>query len=147
MKLDIYSLQEPTGIQDSTALGYTGNRSDETPDIGTIQFSNSGSDYTGSEVAKHVNNYNSYLITQGVTPIESRLITKDELIGLGCSEYDNSCSEAPSWVYATSYWSGSAYASYFVWRVFSSTGFSYSHYIIGSNFGVRPVITISRDYL
>ena len=146
----ITSLSSPTGIQDSTAIGGQGDSEGNPigfPWIGVTAFSNTDSTYSGSIVEGYVNSYNSYLITQGVTPIEARLITKDELIGLGCSEDDDSCSAAPSWVYATSYWSGSAYASNIVWYVISSAGFSYEKSHIDNTCGVRPVIKITKDLI
>ena len=145
---NVTPLASPTGIQDNTAKGYVDG---EFPFIGTTAFSSSTqkgtnySDYSGSIVEGYVNNYNSYLITQGDTPIEARLITKDELIGLGCSEDGWICSEAPSWVYATSYWSGSADDTDFVWGVYSSASFGSSTYNFDDYFGVRPVISISRS--
>ena len=136
--------EEATGKQDSTMLGYV---SGQIIRKGITAFSNTSSTYEGSIVEGYVNSYNSYLITQGVTPLEARLITKDELIGLGCSEDDYSCREAPSWVYATSYWSGSAYGTNYVWRVYSSTPFDRTNYTNDHSFGVRPVITISRSLI
>ena len=153
---NVTPLASPTGIQDKTAKGYDWDNENGVeifPFIGTTAFSSDSqkgtnySDYSGSIVEGYVNNYNSYLITQGVTPIEARLITKDELIGLGCSEDDYSCSAAPSWVYATSYWSGSAYGTCDVWNVDSYAGFGNFIYGSGSGFGVRPVITISRSLI
>ena len=147
---NITPLTNPTGIQDNTAKGFDNGSG---PRIGTIAFSSDSqkgtnySDYSGSIVEGYVNSYNSYLITQGVTPIEARLITKDELIGLGCIEDDYSCSEAPSWVYATSYWSGSAFSTSDVWIVDSYDNFGENLYYDDYFFGVRPVIIISRDYL
>ena len=152
---NVTPLASPTGIQDKTAKGCdwdNENGVEVFPFIGTTAFSSASqkgtnySDYSGSIVEGYVNNYNSYLITQGVTPIEARLITKDELIGLGCSEDDYICSSAPSWVYATSYWSGSADDPFIVWYVTSDTGFGDYSYNDVYNFGVRPVITISKDY-
>ena len=148
----ITSLESPTGIQDKTAKG---NVHGATEWYGTTAFSSNSqkgtnySDYSGSIVEGYVNNYNSYLITQGVTPIEARLITNDELIGLGCSEDDLRCSEAPSWVYATSYWSGSAYSTSEVWFVgsYSYVCFDYDYHFTDADFGVRPVITISRSLI
>ena len=148
-------LVNPTGKQSSAARGLEVNEEGPVnfPWIGTTSFSSDSqkgtnySDYSGSIVEGYVNNYNSYLITQGVTPIEARLITKDELIGLGCSKDDYSCSEASSWVYATSYWSGSPIPTDHVWAVYSRGDFIYGYYIDDFIYGVRPVITISRDYL
>ena len=138
---------EATGIQDESAKGYIvdNNHMEKLPFVGTTAFSNNNSIYSGSIVEEYVNNYNSYLITQGVTPIEARLITKDELIRLGCSADDYMCDAAPNWVYSTSYWSESAYDSKYVWIVTSDLYFEYSSYNDETNFGVRPVIELSVD--
>ena len=152
----VIPLSNPTGIQDKIAKGFdwdNENIVEVFPFIGTTAFSSDSqkgtnySDYSGSIAEGYVNSYNSYLVTQGVIPIEARLITKDELINLGCSEDDWNCSAAPSWVYATSYWSVSAIYSYYVWSVDSRGDFCYYDYDYDDVFGVRPVITISRDYL
>ena len=148
--MNVTPLASPTGIQDKTAIG--GQTDSEGniigfPWIGVTTFSNTDSTYSGSIVGGYVNNYNSYLITQGVTPIEVCLITYEELESLGCSKDNKSCSEAPDWVYAASYWSGSAADSHDVWRVASNAYFNDNTYKNDTTFGVRPVITISRDYL
>ena len=146
----ITSLASPTGIQDSTAIGgQVDSEGNPTgfPWIGITAFSNTDSTYSVSVVEGYVNSYNSYLVTQGVTPLEARLITKDELINLGCSEDDGSCSSAPSWVYATSYWSGSAIYTDRVWYVIRDLGFSYGYCNYVGLFGVRPVITITKDLI
>ena len=134
---------EATGKQDSTMIGYG-----TTPRKGTTKFSNTDTTYEGSIVEGYVNNYKTILEEDyGVTPTEARLITKEELEGLGCSVDDRSCSSAPSWVYTTSYWSGSAYDTNFVWCVISSGDFDFNYYNFGNFFGVRPVITISRSLI
>ena len=144
---------EATGKQDSTMLGYG-----TTPRKGTTNFSNTNywqssvNSYpsyvcdSNSVLYSYVENYKTYLSTLGVTPSEARLITKEELETLGCSSSSYSCSRAPSWVYATSYWSGSALDSDNVWFVFSNGGFNGSYYSINDIFGCRPVIVISKDY-
>ena len=144
---------EATGKQDSTMIGYG-----TTPRKGTTAFSNTNywsstvSSYpayvydSNSTLYNYVENYKTYLSTLGVTPSEARLITKEELETLGCSSSEKSCSGEPSWVYATSYWSGSASGPDRVWYVESDGdfhNFTCSNY---TNFGVRPVITISKDY-
>ena len=153
---NVTPLASPTGIQDEDARGgvWDDKNAPIFPFIGTTAFSSDSqkgtnySDYSGSIVEGYVNSYNNYLITQGVTPIESRLITYEELESLGCSGDDMSCSDAPEWVYATSYWSGSADDTYHVWCVYNVTYFNdYNYYYYDSDFGVRPVITISRNYL
>ena len=147
---NVTPLANPTGIQDKTAKGY---KEGEYKFIGTTPFSSDSqkgayySAYSGSIVEGYVNNYNSYLITQGVIPIEARLITKDELVSLGCSETNHNCDGTPAWVYSTSYWSGSMYAASTAWSVYNLGSFADSRYDSNYTLGVRPVITISRDYL
>ncbi len=146
--------EEATGKQDSIMLGYI---SSGKPYKGTTKFSNTNywsstvSSYpayvydSNSILYSYVENYKTYLSTLGVTPTEARLITYEELTSLGCS--GSSCKNAPSWVYATSYWSGSARSSNTVWRANSRGSFGYSDISDDFNCGCRPVITISRDYL
>ena len=91
-------------------------------------------------------NYKTYLKnTLGKTSVDARLITHEELIGLGCSWNDSSCKFAPSWVRATPYWTASADYYYNVWGVSFNgkfEGFSFSQ---SGGFGLRPVITISKS--
>ena len=147
---------EATGKQDSNMLGLVDSGQ---PYKGTTMFSKT--DYWRSTVTagsypayvydsnsllySYVENYKTYLSTLGATPSEARLITYEELTALGCSS--SSSTSAPSWVYATSYWSGSAGSYNSVWRV-SSKGSSFFNGSYNSNngFGVRPVIVISQDY-
>ena len=142
----VVPLVNPTGIQNKDARGYV---ADEYPFIGTTAFSDSrsGSVYSGSIVEGYVNNYNDYLITKGVNTIDYRLITYDELISLGCSGDDGSCSDAPSWIYSISYWTSTAIDSRYVWFVHYDSKFLGSICFDDCDFGVRPVITISRNYL
>ena len=147
---------EATGIQNSTMLGYV---SGQTIRKGTTKFSNTNywsstlSSYptyvydSNSTLYSYVENYKTYLSTLGVTPTEARLITKEELEGLGCIVSSNSCSSAPSWVYETSYWSGSADSSLGVWYVNSDGIFRSSIYSNIDFRGCRPVITISRSLI
>ena len=146
--------EEATGKQDSTMIGYG-----TTPRKGTIKFSDTNywsstvSSYTAyvydsnSTLYSYVENYKIYLSTLGVTPTEARLITKEELEGLGCSGSSYSCSGVPSWVYATSYWSGSAINNISVWTVYSHGDFNIRTCSTDNRFGCRPVITISRSLI
>ena len=147
---------EATGIQDSNMLGFV---SGQTIRKGTTMFSNTNywsstvSSYptyvydSNSTLYSYVENYKTYLSTLGVTPTEARLITKEELEGLGCIVSSNSCSSAPSWVYSTTYWSGSAYSSNYVGIVSSNGDFRSDNYSFSNNHGCRPVITISRSLI
>ena len=145
---------EATGIQDSTMIGIASGQSIRK---GTIPFSynrywlSTVSSYpayvydSNSTLYSYVENYKTYLSTLGVTPSEARLITKEELESLGCS--GSSCSKAPSWVYATSYWSGSANSSNGVWYVNSYGRFDSGGYSNDNGYGCRPVIVIDRTLL
>ena len=146
--------EEATGKQDLNMIGYS---SKGKPYKGTTKFSNTN--YWSSTVSSYpsyvynensllysyVENYKTYLSTLGVTPIEARLITYEELTDLRCS--GTKCTSAPSWVYATTYWSGSASSSSYVWRVGSSGSFGSLSYSDSISFGCRPVITISRSLI
>ena len=143
--LVVTPLSSPTGIQDEETISemsvVNGNPTD-VPLIGATAFSNIDSTYLGSIVEGYVNNYASYLEGLGVNIKEARLITKEELENLGCSGYDHSCSEAPDWVYDTSYWTQSVVDSYDVWFVNFDSGFGFCMYNYDSGLGVRPVIEI-----
>ena len=150
-------LENPTGRQNSKALGYFEGYSVEEPILGNIGFSST--DYWSSTVSSYpahvynsssnlytyVENYKSYLEGLGVDVNYVSLITIEELEGLGCVRSNYSCSAAPEWIYSTSYWSGSAYSSTGVWGVNSDSVFINSYYASDYNRGVRPVIVISKS--
>ena len=145
---------EATGKQDSNMLGFV---SGQTIRKGTTKFSNTNywsstvSSYpayvydSNSTLYSYVENYKTYLSTLGVTPSEARLITKEELETLGCS--GSSCKTAPSWVYATTYWSGSADSSSDVLGVYCNGDFDSLGCSRGISRGCRPVIVIPRNLI
>jgi len=145
---NVTPLSNPTGLQDPTAKGW--NSIDEANGkwYGTTAFSTSSSAYEGSIVEGYVNDYKTELIKLGAKEtIQARLITHDELTNentFNCSEY-RTCPDTYSWVYTTSYWSGSPYdgSDVSVWYVISSGYFRSVHYSSGLDVGVRPVIIIS----
>ena len=134
----IETLTNATGIQDSDAKGAF---IDSTTWIGTTAFSNTSSTYSGSIVEGYVNSYKTYLANIGADISSARLITKAELETLGCSS-DSSCDDAPSWVYLTSYWSGTANDPNYVWAVSSAAEFTDCDHDNDNKIGVRPVIEI-----
>ena len=150
-------IANPTGLQSSDAIGV---RVDENgmpahlPWIGTVAFATEDkhgtnySDYSGSLIETYVNDYEVAIEAMGVDVESARLITKDELVNtFGCNESENTCTgSAYPWIYATTYWSGSAGANHYVWFVICNGSFvtSYSGaHAYGA--GVRPVITISKS--
>ncbi len=72
-----------------------------------------------------------------------RLITGDELKGLGCKvPY---CTGAPAYIYSTSYWS-SPYSSSSAWRVVAGgKTFGQNPVETKNAYGVRPVIELSKS--
>ena len=93
-----------------------------------------------------VQNYKTYLKnTLGKTSIDVRLITYEELISLGCNKNTYRCTSAPSWVYSTSYWTASANSHTYVRFVGSSDYFASAPFDNSGNYGLRPVITISKS--
>ena len=159
-------LSNSTGIQDSTARGGV---MDSTTWVGTIAYSltnyfwdstneifKSGYpadlEYQGisfpyvynssSILYSPVENYKTYLESQGANIEETRLIKLSELIELGCSIEDVSCLSAPEWVYGTSYWSGAARTTGYVWVVDSIGAFHSDHFDYAHEIGVRPVIVV-----
>ena len=141
-----------TGLQNSEMLGYVSGQSVRK---GTMMFSSSkywsSSSYpkyvynSSSTVYNHVQNYKTYLESQGLVIQEARLIKVEELETLKCSMSDCSCADAPSWVDMTSYWTGAAYSSSYMWYVVSDGGFNYYSNTISNRYGVRPVIVISKS--
>ena len=123
---------------------------------GTVAFSSTN--YWSSSVSSYpadvydsnsllypiVNEYVSYLNTK-LTGATGSLLTFSQAENLDCSGDEHSCSSAPSWVYSTSYWVGSAYGTLSVWFVYSNGTFNYGNYGLSTSFGVRPVITISTS--
>ena len=149
-------IANPTGLQSSDAIGV---RVDENvpahlPWIGTVAFATEDkhgtnyTDYSGSLIETYVNDYEVAIEAMGVNVESARLITKDELVNtFGCNESENTCTgSAYPWIYATTYWSGSASDSDIVWYVISTGSFDYSTSASDYGAGVRPVIVISKDY-
>ncbi|MFR5756814.1 MAG: hypothetical protein ACLUD7_05210 [Lachnospiraceae bacterium] len=89
-------------------------------------------------------NYKTYLKNElGKASVDARLITYEELINLGCKRY--TCKNAPSWVYSTNYWTASPDDNSYVWNVNSTGSFDSYRFDYSDNFGLRPVITISKS--
>ena len=154
-----YALTGTTGIQNASAIGYPTSKNVTVPFSSDSQKGTNYSDYSGSIVEGYVNNYVTYLNTNNTgLNATGRLILKEELETLGCSSSGYSytkeeletgylssgypCTNAPSWVYSTSYWSGSSFGTDFVWIVFSEGSFDGSDSSDVNYFGVRPVITL-----
>ncbi len=173
----ISTLEEGYGIQNSIAGYYevdsNGNSTTNTIKgaIAFAEYKNNGKVYwvddSGNLLSKYgtsypanvfdsnsllyapVQNYKTYLRnTLGKTSVDTRLITYEDLINLGCSKHDYSCASAPSWVYSTDYWTASAHVyNYAVWNVYSHGHFGTIHSNDLGTLGLRPVITINKSEL
>ena len=127
---------------------------DENPvqssNAGVTAFSNTGTDYSGSIVEGYVNNYKTLLETSfDIDVVEARLIRHDELTNkdIGCSAEDYTCTTSEhDWIYSTSYWTGFVSGDDIVRRVSSNGSYDFDYYSYSFDFGVRPVIVISKDY-
>jgi len=137
------------GLQNSSAKGYY---SGDSQYVGVVAFASGSqhgtdySSYSGSLVEGYINDYIDYLESEyGVSGISGDAITRSELETLGCSSIFYSCSGAPSWVYTTSYWSGSASDEWYVWRVYSDADFASFDNVC--DMGVRPIIEFDESLL
>ena len=154
---NVTPLASPTGKQSELARGLKWDLETDLPIglpwYGTVAFATEDkhgtnySDYSGSLIETYVNDYEVAIEAMGVNVESARLITKDELVNtFGCNVSEDTCTGSSyPWIYATTYWSGSAYDDSRVWFV-DSTGYvncEYFDYDFGD--GVRPVIIISKS--
>ena len=89
-------------------------------------------------------NYKSYIkTTLGKTSVNTSLLTYEQALALGCT---TTCEAAPSWVYETSYWLGSARNANTMRGVksYGDLDFAGNTFYVKGIFGLRPVITISK---
>ena len=141
-----------TSRQDANANTLAFSENNYWVDASNKLLSKYGSSYTAnvfdgnSNLYAPVQNYKTYLKnTLGKTSVDARLITYEELTGLGCNGSEKNCKSAPSWVYSTNYWTASARNIYSVWAVYSYENFGNYIFDNSVNGGLRPVITISKS--
>ena len=165
-------LENPTGIQDSSAIGVNQDLDGNInfPIVGVVSFSESGyweengvlkpeygetyDNYSAnvydsnSILYPYVENYRRYLISQGVTPIEARILYYEDSIR--AIEILNQ-EDDPPWFYSTTYWSGTSFGP-FINMEYTIIMFSNSELPIfpvepqiNTAAGVRPVIVISKN--
>ena len=142
---NVSSLKNPTGMQNELAKGYIHG---EYPIVGTTAFSDIGDEYVGSIVEGYVNSYKNIIEANfGVEVVEARLITTDELFSeeIGCVNH-HFCTDAPSFITLTTYWTGTAYKDNIINYVARGGMLVNMSYYKDNLIGVRPVIIISKDY-
>ena len=104
--------------------------------------------YNNYSVAKYVEEYITKLKEIGApSNITGRLLTYNEVLTLGCDSSSLRCETAPTWVYETSYWLGSANYGNRVWAVASNGAFGFVYFNYDFDFGVRPVIVVPTSEL
>ena len=141
---------EATGLQNADMKGYQGTANRH----GVVAFSQTAywlSDSTqyplyvfdqNSNLYQYVEFYKNHLKGIGLLLKDVRLITKEELIKLGCSiPYGFCMSSSYGWVYSTSYWSGTALDETHVFYV-RSGGSNFDSYAYNAGHGVRPVVEV-----
>ena len=104
-------------------------------------------DERNDSVKPIVDEYVNYL-NEKLTVVLGALLTYNQVEVLGCSRDAWSCSDAPLWMYSTSYWTGVALDSVYMMFVyhgnFNDGGITMDPWDV-SGVGVRPVITISTS--
>ncbi len=93
-------------------------------------------------------NYESYLKTSlGKTSINTSLLSYEQALALGCTTNNHTCEAAPSWVYETCYWLGSAQNMFDVWFACEDGSFNLISFYDSNFYGLRPVINILKSDL
>ena len=117
------------------------------PWFGVVSFSEGVTLHAGNLAEDVSVVYNYYLTELGANVLNTRLISVEELESLGCSRASESCLSAPSWVYATSFWTDSVAEDRddMFWYVVSNGYLSTGIEDIEVFFGARPVVEIARS--
>ena len=106
---------------------------------------------SNSKIKPYVDRYIGYL-NSSITGAEAigNLISFEQLESLGCNANPRSCTNAPSWVYQTTYWTGSV-RDYYNAEIVSSLSkqdyFSKDYLTNDYSNGVRPVIEINTSVI
>ena len=129
------------GIQDEHVFGYKNGYTT----YGNIAFGPSNSSYAASNVKTYVENYASILNTRYGINVTGSVMTKAEIMNLCGLSGSGTCANTYSWVYNTSYWSGSAGKADNVWFVYSDAIFSNYGCSNTDHLGARAVIQISAS--
>ena len=145
-------IADPTGIQDSTALGYYTAAS--LPFFGTFSypsydFTGDVVTYEGSQAKIYVDNYKTYLETFDVIIVDARIISYDELVDpntFACEEYGECNSNYP-WITSTSYWTSTINPDDEWSQMAMDNGYLASvPHMFEYECGARPVIVIPKGY-
>ena len=153
-------IENPTGIQNSTAIGKRLDESNKIiyPIVGITSFSDDIT-WTGingklhptyneqSSLYKYIDDYRAYIQGLYIDVIEARIISIEDYEKMGCTS--PTCTTAPSWFYSTSYWTGVGYFMQVPYNIVVSSAnkTEMARYNLKKRYGVRPVIVIDKSLL
>mgnify|MGYP003290975726 CR=1 FL=1 len=108
---------------------------------GNTKYSNTSTAYEDSIVKGYVDAYVEILNTSNPElNATGRLMNQTELDSFGCVYTAYTCSNAPEWLYSTSFWTEHILNSHYVFRLESDNYFYLMSYDYPVAEGVRPVI-------
>ena len=144
--------ESATGIQNSNMGGYIRGQAERyggSTFSPSTYWSSTVTSYpsyvynSNSRLYNYVENYKLYLEGLGATINEARLLSRDEFLSVACSG-GSSCSKGPDWIFATSYWTGTATDSENVYVIVSDVSWGGRPYYRQYDFGTRPVIVVPK---
>ena len=98
---------------------------------------------SNSLIYNHIENYKINLEKLGIKIEEARLIKQEEQQKLGCNSQNYNCSDSPySWIYSTSYWTGTALAENVILFIYHGGVKDDDTFDDPNGCGIRPVIKI-----
>ena len=98
-----------------------------------------------SNLYEYVENYKKYLEGTGIVINEARLLSIEELFNLAVCD-DPHCFFKNGIADEVSFWTGSAKDGNQIYYLYDDGEFGYDNYEIDYDFGIRPVIVISKEY-
>jgi len=110
------------------------------------QYNNTNQPYIldeNSNIYEYLDAYKEYLSSLG-KEVKVSLLSYEDAISLGCSIESYRCTNAPQWVYSTSYWLGSGSYYGLVWLIGSDGDFG-THPHNFEEMGIRPVISFDEN--
>ena len=95
-----------------------------------------------SNLKRYVDTYKTKLEEMGAVIKEARILKLEEIVELGCDTSSFKCTNAPFWVFETSYWLGTIENRYRIWFIDTFNNLGYYYFDNENTLGLRPVIII-----
>ena len=157
-----YSDNNTKGFQDPNVIGINASGSTDGWSLsanryyGAVEFSSSnywstsGGNFifnSSSSVYNYISTYETNLENLGVGDITVTLPSYNQMTDMGCKSVANggSCPSSVSWVYSTSYWTGSYQNSSNMISVYSRGQLMSTAYNLSTFIGVRPVVLLKES--